>query len=127
MWSPRKADVKRFTEGDCHLFARALNKLTGWPIHAFICDPEDDYPDLHAFCVTPCGRAVDVLGVRPLDEIMEEWEAWGAVDHREFGWPLHHDWDVPIFGDYSRKRAALLAGRLVAHFQNEESPPRVSA
>lgn len=110
-WKPREADVDRFTTGDCHIFALALSKLTGWPTYAFE-DSFDGQPYLHAFVVAPDGWIYDVEGRHDPTEFKKSWshDIYRAYDFYEY------DWTSPCFGYYSRRRAAALAKRLVQHY-----------
>lgn len=102
-------DHERFTEGDCHILARAIHVRTGWPIHAFV--DEAGYPDWHAFVVMPDGRALDVQGACDMEEFCER---WGQPDHAPFSWArLRRDFDGPQFGQYSYRRAGVIAERLL--------------
>jgi len=65
-----KRDITIFTEGDCHLLARELHELTGWPICAFWLD---ERPEEHAFVLAPTGHAVDIQGVHLLHDFVEDW------------------------------------------------------
>lgn len=110
-WNPRRPDICRFTQGDCHVFAAALHRLTGWPIHAF-----DDYgePILHAFVMTPDGQAADVMGIRPLQDLLEYW-TWDT--HSECDWrELRDCWGSDVFGPYSASRARVVAKRMLEHY-----------
>lgn len=65
-------DIARYTQGDCGIFARALNKLTGWPIYTFT--SELGAPMFHAFVVDPDGRPVDIEGRwRSMGDFQRRW------------------------------------------------------
>lgn len=111
-WSPRPEDVERFTYGDCALFAWAINRLTGWPIHAFDCE-------LHAFNVMPDGRYVDIEGIVTKRTFMRKW----MCNERREGNIITGPWEVirryytsPKFGNYSYERAMVMARRLLHHY-----------
>ena len=59
-----KEVVHCFTRGQCHSFARALHKLTGWQL-AVLCH----YPGAvnvqgdHVVCITPDNKLADITGV----------------------------------------------------------------
>ena len=68
--------VKQATGGCCHDFAFALSRRTGWKvaglwrdaiIDKFTLNPNPAF--LHAFCLTPDGRAIDVEGVHSIDGV----------------------------------------------------------
>lgn len=66
-------DIARYTQGDCGIFARALNNLTGWPIHTFT--SELGAPMFHAFVVDPEGRPVDIEGRwRSMGDFQRRWD-----------------------------------------------------
>lgn len=117
-WNPRKPDVERFTEGDCHIFARALHKLTGWPIHTF---GRRDHPyggDVHAFCVLPDGRIADIEGVRDAKDFCADWHySFKVSAHHPRPWSdIRHWWGGPAFGPYSYRRARIVAERLLESY-----------
>lgn len=107
-------DVQRFTEGDCHVLARALHLRTGWPIMAFV-DKHDDQPDLHAFVLMPDGRALDVQGAVSMQAFKRRWK---RSEVAEFNWKtLRSAFASPAFGRYSYQRAGVVAERLLAHLE----------
>jgi len=62
--------VRRYTEGWCWELALSLSEMTGWPA-AWV----EGSKGMHAFIVSPSGTmAVDVLGIRPLEEMLEDWD-----------------------------------------------------
>ena len=103
-------DIDRFTTGDCHILAWAINRMTGWPIYTFL--ENGKYPDLHAFIVTPDGQALDVKGYRSLKSLKKEWRCKkiGKIDWRN----LLDSWGGPCYGSHSRKRAKKIAAYLIA-------------
>lgn len=104
----RPADINRFTCGDCHIFARALNKLTGWPLHGFIND--DGEPDVHAFVVRPDGKAVDIEGVHDLQTFVKRWISNDeTLKLHQFQWSDFRCWCGAEFGKHSYRRAKQLA------------------
>ena len=114
----RPPDYVRFTQGDCHIFARAVNKLTGYPIYCFVAPAGSGYdeePDTHAFVVDPQGRAIDIEGRHEdMDAFIANWSKWGSDQIREYSWKeLRHSWGGPDFGNYSYERARQLAPLVV--------------
>lgn len=103
-----------FTAGECHLLARAIHRKTGWPVCAFI---DRGFFDHHAFVRMPDGRYLDVEGVHSERELRKRWSLprarigecppdfllseWGLEDHRP----------------YRRRRASVVADRLLAAVQ----------
>lgn len=98
-------DISRFTEGDCHIFAAALEKLTGWPLHCFT---YQGAPSDHAFVVRPDGKAVDIEGVHEMREFKKAWHChkYARFTRRQL---IEAEWGGPVFGDYSYRRARQLA------------------
>lgn len=114
------ADVDRFTCGDCHILARAINKLTGWPIHVFCDEPQDGpvqhwmWPNAqdHAFVITPDGQPLDIEGLHDDEAFISKWSSTGY--HHEIEWDhLRTQWGKCHFGDYSYSRAKKLAAEIV--------------
>src|ERR1035437_8971985 len=91
MWSKRRQekrdetpkigqlDVEHFTRGDCHVLAREIHRITGWPMHTFW----KDGPGGHAFILTPTGQALDIEGLHEPKEICTKWR---CLDHRPVSW-----------------------------------------
>jgi hypothetical protein len=104
-------DNVRFTKGDCHYLAQSIQGRTGWPIH---CIAIRGAPDCHSFVVTPDGRAIDVEGVRPLEEVLAKWERKNGCA-REFSFAaICRVWGhAPMFVG-SRRRAQVVADILLA-------------
>lgn len=116
-WAPYDPvdDVIRFTEGDCHILARAIHRRTGWTFCTF------DYngtPDTHAFVERPDGLFVDVQGVAAEDEMVKRWRCahirrWHdfSTFAKKFPW-----WGGTYctFGLYSYLRADQLARKIAA-------------
>lgn len=63
--------LTRFTEGDCHILARAIHEATGWPMATFV--SEDGEPDLHAFVKLPNGRFLDIEGISTEMDMYTRW------------------------------------------------------
>jgi len=113
-------DVVRFTEGDCHILARAIHKRTGWDVAA-LHGGNRSYPDYHVFVLAPTQpvRALDVLGLHKPHELVR---AYGAVGYmRVSPKSVAAAWGGPYFGRYSYERAATIADRLLAHHAHELS------
>jgi hypothetical protein len=72
--------LDRWLHGRCALFAAALHRVTGLPIHAWIQDDADlGVPVLvHAFVMLG-ESAVDASGVRDPTELLAEYEHWEPV------------------------------------------------
>lgn len=114
-WNPRNADVDRFTTGDCHIFALAVHKLTGWPIATFDYE-HDPTGSIHAFNIMPDGRLIDVEGIHDPNEFVKQWKRWGAKRFSKQHWPtMRKSWQGPQFGQYSYARARVVAKRLLEH------------
>ncbi len=66
--------VRRFTEGDCHILARAIHDVTGWKIATFGFEHRGKItPDAHAFIEMPDGRYLDIEGIRTHNEMLNHW------------------------------------------------------
>jgi hypothetical protein len=106
------ADRRRFTEGDCHVLARAIWKLTGWPIATY------HHPrrgaDGHAFVLVGDRHLLDVLGLQTIAEARAIWGLFAkGMDIRETTWrELRNAWGGS--SAYSMQRARIVAQRLVA-------------
>jgi hypothetical protein len=70
-------DQERFTNGDCHHLAAALHQLAGLQIVAL---PHYD----HCFVLTGEGLAIDVDGLRPVNELLAQWDPEASATD------LHH-------------------------------------
>jgi hypothetical protein len=116
-WNPRPADVSRFTEGDCMIFARAINKITGWPICTFDANGWD-FGNYHVFVQMPDGRCVDIEGVFEPKEFIKKWKGYGVKSFSQYHhWPsFRRDWNGVAFGAYSYERANVMARRLLYHY-----------
>lgn len=102
-------DIIRFTEGDCHYLARAINHITGWPIHCFTWD--DGEPEGHAFIVMPNGKILDVEGVHTPEQF---YKSWHATTHKEFPFEIIRAcFGTPDYGKYTYTRAKQVAEFLV--------------
>ena len=106
-------DRVRFTEGDCHVLAQAINEITGWPICTFV-TAWHGTATLHAFNKHPSGDFVDVEGRQSPMEFQRAWttrlliKEWDGLDEmKESGW-----WTQPRWDD-SPGRAAALAPSII--------------
>jgi len=137
-WNPRSADVERFTEGDCHLLARAIHKRTGWPLCAFkLADSCGNYiPVDHCFVHAPLpdGQVpFDVMGLWRSTYAFNNW--WG---YSSSGGILIYDtwnaflaaggdiWATPAISSYSYARAGVIAERLLSHYEIDPRPENVT-
>lgn len=118
-------DIERFSEGDCHVLANALSKITGWAIAAFT-SPHSSGPCFHVFCLREDGVPIDIRGAQT--DIEEFKQYWWADDYKEFtmeqiltDWKRASDednpWQHPVFGHYSFKRARQVALLLASEHQ----------
>lgn len=110
------SDVERFTEGDCHILARAIHRRTGWTFCTFL---YDGCPDAHAFVQRPDGLYVDVEGVVNETSLLAKWGKHMKVKRWEDFEAFAADWpwwggDFCTYGLYSYLRAAQLARKLSA-------------
>lgn len=88
------ADIEQYCYGQCHMFAVALHRLTGWPIHLVLDDDEKHWIDpndddnwipatVHAFCIDDQDRFWDVKGIRGRNEVYAELTSWvNIADYR---------------------------------------------
>lgn len=97
----RPADIDRYTNGDCHIFAYQLSKATGWKIHAFIY--ENDFPDLHAFCINEKDNPVDIEGEHSIIKFRKTWNTKAKI--AEVKWEDLREWGSI---SYSHRRAKKL-------------------
>lgn len=76
--------VYRYTRGQCFHFARALNSLTGWPVVGLSYgeDPPDHYACIHALCLNPEGKLVDIEGVHEPDDVVND---YGCLSYHVIG------------------------------------------
>lgn len=117
-WAPYEKvdDVTRFTEGDCHLLARAIHRHTGWTFCTF---EYKGSPDAHAFVQRPDGLYVDVEGVVDEDALLNKWgsnckiKRWHDFTTFSENWPWWGG-DFCTFGLYSYLRADQLARKIAA-------------
>jgi len=106
-------DIRTFASGDCHVLARKVHEITGWPICAFWLEEK---PNEHAFVLAPTGHAVDIQGVHPLVELGKDWLEDDEAEIcevtfdelLEHGWPEGCDVAAP-------RRAEQLAPHVIAN------------
>ena len=105
-----REDVTRFTCGSCHVLAREINKLTGWPIHCFL----DDYegPDHHAFVIPRRNWRLNVEGFLSASEHDELWGSRAEEGHQEFSYEQISFWGMDT--EDTTQRAQTIAPLLVA-------------
>lgn len=105
-------DAARFTQGDCHILARALHIRTGWPIGVTV--ERDGKWHGHAFIVCPDGRALDVNGLSDPDHLTDEYDGYRWV---ETDWAtLRSVWGGADWGRHSYRRAVIVAERLLMRY-----------
>lgn len=106
-------DKERFTEGDCHILARALAQRTGWKIAAITATEWLQRPCFHAFCVAPNNWAIDVEGMHDIGRLVGNYggDSWSYFTYEE----IKDYWqqEKPLFGPYSYGRAHQVAELLV--------------
>lgn len=117
-WSPYAPvdDVERFTDGDCHILARAIHRHTGWTFCTFT--TYADNPDAHAFVQRPDGLYVDVQGVADEATLLARWKhtairRWDDFDAFAADWPWWAG-NGCAFGLYSYLRADQLARKIAS-------------
>lgn len=116
-------DIDRYHQGDCHLFAMALNRAFGFAMRClWDLDPHDDgiqplgFPVLvHAFCVRPDGSLVDARGTAEPDElenghgdVFEPSEQEMAPGEMERMLADPNGWRAPDLGEMERLVGFLL-------------------
>jgi hypothetical protein len=82
-------DIERYCGGECHVFAVALSRLTGWPMHVVTDEDEPYWSDedgedmipsvIHVLCMDEEGRFWDVRGCRPGDTLFDEMTSWQPI------------------------------------------------
>jgi hypothetical protein len=90
--------IAYFTEGACPSLAYEIHKLTGWTI-AMVSDCPAGSPDYmaHVFIINSDGMAIDIKGLRTIDEVKAEWH---FCNHLHRFWSLKEfeyemlDWDL---------------------------------
>lgn len=84
------ADVMaRYLDGDCMWLAQALHRRFGWQIRAQMAWAGEDAYVVHAYCVMPDGRELDIRG--PQDRISEQTDDVWDWDARELLATMEHD------------------------------------
>lgn len=124
--------IERFTEGDCHILARALYKLTKWPLCSFVHEGENPHGDAceplylkygysmdtHVFNFNPDRRTfIDIEGESSKRSMAKRYGL--SARNIKIGIPWYYvaqDWGKPGFGTYSYKLARREAARLAKEF-----------
>ena len=104
-----QADIITFTRGDCHIMARKLHEITGWPIRALI---GHDWC-AHYFVVAPTGHPVDIEGVHTISDMEERWECSGLEEMNEEEMQRWLGWGEKAEG-WATPRAEQLAPHIIA-------------
>lgn len=96
-------DEKYYMAGACPFFALAAHRVTGWPL-AILADEaanwesfgaEKEYPLIaHVFVVSPDGLALDVKGLRPIEDVKSDF----------------HDLEEPVVEEVTVKELRSLMG-----------------
>lgn len=92
--SATDAELDRWRTGECHVFAVALHRRFGWPIHLVLDADETYWEDpadadntipavVHAFALDREGNAWDIAGCRPEDLVGADLEGWVHVGTRD--------------------------------------------
>lgn len=72
--------ITYFTEGACNALAWELHKLTGWSLAILSDRPiKDGNYGGHAFIINSEGLAIDIKGVRTLEDIRDDWYFCGYL------------------------------------------------
>lgn len=100
----RQADIERFTCGDCHVFAKIVNELTGWPICCFT--ESGMWPMAHAFVKMPNGKFFDIEGVHTRAKLKKIWGKEYRIRQITFA-EIAKSWHTGA--EYSHRRARTLA------------------
>jgi hypothetical protein len=103
--------VDTFTRGQCHSLARALHRLTGWPLAVMCWDPEGNPAEDgdHVVVVDPDERFVDIRGAWQPGDYWSQLEPI-FVDDREvagLGWD---DQDVDAALPFAQAVLNLIGG-----------------
>lgn len=108
--------IAYFTEGQCPALAYEVHMLTGWTI-AMVSDQPVGSPDYlaHVFIINSEGMAIDIKGLRTLEDIKDEWSFCTYVhrfwDLKEFAYEML-EWDLRPRFDQDLK-AKLWAVKIV--------------
>lgn len=84
-------EIDTYTNGECHVFAAALHRKTGWPFLMVLDaygspwgNDEQFLPNVvHVFCLDPNGNAWDIKGARPYSDVYQEMIDWIPVNEYE--------------------------------------------
>jgi len=111
------SDIDLFTEGGCHILAREIETISGWPIHCFSAGAGDRLPRYHAFVVPAPGWRLDVEGCSPAHMHEQRWGFWNGCEHKRFPYEqIAHSWGpvlAPTSEAWALTRSRALAPLLV--------------
>jgi len=111
-------DITLFTTGGCHILAREIEKIAGWPIHCFLESSGWHDPCHHAFVVPREGWRLDIEGCSQDHMHDRRWGGWNGIEHEEFAYQEIVDaWNSPLNARdeaHAVSRALELAPLLVA-------------
>lgn len=110
-----KKDIERFTRGDCHILATAIHKLTGWSLYAFE-NSSTGLGEGHAFVMPEPYIFLDITGLSTYEEMQKKWFWYTSYPIIEIDLQQLYSWDGPIYGEYSFKRASVVAKHLVKEY-----------
>lgn len=124
--APPEHEEDRYCNGFCDALAVAMNRRHGWPIEvAHWGDPgRNNFNLSHAWAVMPDGRAVDVLGARPREDMLRMHHVGGAKlrrfpDEASYDKFLHEHGEMP-YGQDTYESAGRLADRFPGLHKREE-------
>jgi len=107
-------DMQRFTQGDCHYLARALNKSRpDLRLAAF--QDKNLEPELHAFVLTPKNLVLDIYGLHTKEALKRMWST--HMDIVEMSWSDLSLFGPPEFSRYTYRRAHVVASILLANLK----------
>lgn len=108
--------VEHFTMGQCHSLALSIHYMTKWPI-VILCDQTEQwyYDDkgccCHAIISHPSGLVLDITGLRPFEDVWQEWRDEWDLNYWFTALPEAFDvWETPLM-DVSDP----VAERIIAH------------
>jgi len=103
-------DEVRFLEGDCHILAITLNKITDGFLQIAV-----TVPDYHAFCLNPQNNyALDFDGYVPVEKLLYNWntEEFNVVTEEYF---IKNRWSMPEFRNSFRRANEIAPSILRRH------------
>lgn len=121
-----EADIYRFTKGDCHHLARALNSLDpALQIYCFWTNPHCGIPDLHAFVRVSRNKYLDIEGLQTVKQLIQKYDG-----NRDYGLARKNirpvEWSLlrsnfnsdngPKHGHYTYQRAREVARILYDYY-----------